>query len=271
MAQDELRAAVVQMSSGADIEANLAAAGELIGQAAGQGARLVVLPELFNRMATWPEMLAGAEAVPGPTSLWLAEQARKHGIVLVGGSVCEAAGAGKAYNTSLLFGPDGTLRRPYRKLHLFDVDLPGQVTYRESAWLTAGNQTVVEEMPCGRIGLAICYDLRFSRLFDALATAGAELIAIPSAFTAATGRDHWEVLVRARAIECQAFVLAANQYGHHTPQFSTWGHSAIVDPWGRVLAQVEENPGVAVARIDFAELRAIRARLPALAHRRTLE
>ena len=267
---EPILAAVVQMSSGAEIEANYAAAADLIAQAVGQGARLVVLPELFNRIGPWSEMLAGAEPIPGPTSGWLAEQARRHKIVLVGGSICEAAGAGKAYNTSLLLGPDGTLLAAYRKLHLFDVDLPGQVTYCESAWLAAGDRTIVADTPCGRLGMAICYDLRFSRLFDALATAGADALVIPSAFTAATGRDHWEILIRARAIECQAFVLAANQHGQHTPQFATWGHSAIVDPWGRVLAQANENDGVAVAALDFGELRAIRARLPALVHRRAL-
>ena len=268
--EDQLLAAVVQMNSGADRAANCAAAGDLIAQAAGRGARLVVLPELFNCLGSSSEMLAGAEPIPGPTSTWLGELARRHQVVLVGGSICEAAAAGRAYNTSLLFGPDGRLLATYRKLHLFDVDLPGQVTYRESAWLAAGDRVVVEDTASGRLGLAICYDLRFGRLFDALIEAGAEVLAIPSAFTAATGRDHWEILLRARAIECQAFVLAANQYGRHTPQFTTWGHSAIVDPWGRLLAEVDDGPGIAVAALDFGQLRAIRARLPALAHRRVL-
>jgi predicted amidohydrolase len=267
---DTILAAVVQMNSGAEKAANQDVAGELIARAAAQGARLVVLPELFNCLAAASEMLAGAEPIPGPTSDWLGELARRYQIVLVGGSICEAAGGGRAYNTSMLFAPDGRLLATYRKLHLFDVDLPGQVTYRESSWLAPGGQVVVEGTPCGRLGLAICYDLRFGRLFDALATAGAEVLCVPSAFTEATGRDHWEILVRARAIECQAFVLAANQHGRHTPQFATWGHSVIVDPWGRILAQADEGPGVAVALLDFAQLRAIRARLPALAHRRAI-
>jgi predicted amidohydrolase len=268
--QEQTLAAVVQMTSGADKTANCAAAEELITQAAGRGARLVVLPELFNCLASSSAMLAGAEPIPGPTSNWLSGLARKYEIALVGGSICEAATTGRAYNTSLLFGPDGRLLATYRKLHLFDVDLPGQVTYRESAWLAPGDRVVVADAAGGRLGLAICYDLRFGRLFDALIAAGAEMLAIPSAFTAATGRDHWEILIRARAIECQAFVLAANQHGQHTPQFATWGHSAIVDPWGRVLAHVDEGPGIAVATLDFGQLRAIRARLPALAHRRVL-
>ncbi|HEY5313128.1 MAG TPA: carbon-nitrogen hydrolase family protein [Pirellulales bacterium] len=265
---DQVLAAVVQMNSGADKTANCAAAGDLIAQAARRGARLVVLPELFNCLASSAEMLAAAEPIPGATSTWLGELARTHRIVLVGGSICEAGAAGRAYNSSLMFGPDGRLLATYRKLHLFDVDLPGQVTYRESSWLAAGSRVVVADTAGGRLGLAICYDLRFGRLFDALIAAGAEVLAIPAAFTAATGRDHWEILIRARAIECQAFVLAANQSGQHTPQFATWGHSAIVDPWGRVLAQVDEGVGIAVAALDFTELRAIRARLPALAHRR---
>lgn len=268
--QPSIQAAVVQMSSGTDREANLAAAGELVARAAGQGARLVVLPELFNCLGAWQQMLAAAESIPGPTSDWLSEVAKRHNIVLVGGSICEAASSGRAYNTSLLFGPDGQLLAAYRKLHLFDVDLPGQVTYRESQWLDAGEQVVVQDTPAARLGLAICYDLRFGRLFDALATARAGVLAIPSAFTAATGRDHWEILVRARAIECQAFVLAANQHGQHTPQFSTWGHSLIVDPWGRILAEVNEGATVAVATLDFEAQRAIRARLPALTHRREI-
>lgn len=268
--EDQVLAAVVQMNSGADKARNCAVARDLIAQAAGRGARLVVLPELFNCLGSPSEMLAAAETVPGPTSRWLGELAREHQIVLVGGSICEAADADRAFNTSLLLGPDGQLLATYRKLHLFDVDLPGQVTYRESDWLAPGNRVVVANTAGGRLGLAICYDLRFGRLFDALVEAGADVLAVPSAFTAATGRDHWELLVRARAVECQAFVLAANQSGQHTPKFATWGHSAVVDPWGRVLAQVDEGAGIALAALNFAELRAIRARLPAIAHRRAL-
>jgi predicted amidohydrolase len=263
-------AAAVQMNSGENKATNLSAAGALIERAAAEGARLIVLPELFNCLGHFEQMLAAAEPIPGPTSNWLAEQARRHGILLVGGSICERATEERAYNTSLVFDAAGQVLAKYRKIHLFDVDLPGQVTYRESAWLAPGEQTSVTSTALARLGLAICYDLRFGHLFAALADQDAEVLCTPSAFTETTGRDHWEVLVRARAIENQAFVVAANQRGQHTASFTTYGHSMIVDPWGVVLAKVDDDVGIALAEIDRERLLAIRARLPALAHRREI-
>lgn len=265
------RIAVVQLNSGENKLANLAQAAAHITRAASQGAALVVLPEMFNGFGRWESMTTQAEPVPGPTHDWLAEQARTHRVWLVGGSICEREpGEPRCHNTSLIFAPDGQLHSRYRKIHLFDADVPGQPTARESHWMAGGRAPVTVETPLGRISQAICYDLRFAALFEHYAIAGSELIVLPAAFTATTGRAHWEVLLRARAIECQAFVIAANQVGQHTGTFATYGHSLIIDPWGRVLADAGETVGIALADIDLEQLRAVRRRLPIAAHRRPL-
>lgn len=260
-------AAAVQLNSREDRAANLAAARRWAEAAARRGAALVALPEMFSCLGRPEAMLEAAEEIPGPTSDDLAHLARRLGVTLVGGSIAERAPEGRAYNTSLLFGPDGGLLARYRKRHLFDIDLPGRVTNQESRWFAHGNAIVVAETPVGKLGLAICYDLRFPEHFRRLADAGAEAIAIPSAFTLATGRDHWEVLLRARAIENQTFVVAPNQFGQHTPALTSFGRSTIVDPWGTLLAVAADGEGLAVAEIDFERLAEIRAQLPALRHR----
>lgn len=270
------RAAAVQMTCGPDKDANLATAARLVEQAASQGAQLVVLPELFQSLAPAAQIPRLAEEIPGPSSRAMADLARRLKIVLVAGSIAERDPAGgrpdegaRVYNTSLLFDAQGGERARYRKRHLFEVDLPGRVTIRESLWCGSGSYECVTETSVGRIGQAICYDVRFPELFRRLADANAEILAIPSAFARTTGRDHWEVLLRARAIENQAFVVAANQTGAPTPQLETYGHSMIVDPWGTVLAQCDDGEAVIVADLDFEKLRTIREQLPALKHRRS--
>jgi predicted amidohydrolase len=261
-------AAAVQMNSGEDPAANLAVATRLVERAAARGATLVALPELFLCLGRPEVMLRHAEQVPGPTSDALAALARRLGITLVAGSLCEhGPEPTHGYNTSLLFGPDGRLLASYRKMHLFNIDLPGEVRYHESSWLLPGDRVVTAATPLGRLGLSICYDLRFPELYRRLADEGSDLLLVPSAFTLPTGRDHWQVLLRARAIENQAYVIAPNQHGPHGPHLTTYGRSMIVDPWGTELAIAPDGPGVIVAEIDPDHLASVRDRLPALRNR----
>jgi predicted amidohydrolase len=262
-------AAVIQLQANADKLANLEKAERLVASAAEAGAKLIALPEMFNLYGPFEPIVAAAEPIPGPTSERLAQWALRHSIFLVGGSFAERDdGTGKARNTSLLFAPDGRILARYCKVHLFDIDLPGRVTSKESDWITAGGGTAATPTPLGRIGQAICYDLRFPELFRRLSAAGAEIIVAPSAFTHTTGRDHWEILVRARAIENQCYVLAPNQCGEPAAGMRTYGHSLIVDPWGRVLASLDEQEGMAVAELDLDALADVRAHLPVHVHRR---
>jgi predicted amidohydrolase len=262
------QAAVVQLRASADKLANLDKAGRFIAAAAGDGAKLVALPEMFNLYGPFESIVPEAESVPGPTSDRLSAWAAQHAIFLVGGSFAERdETAGKARNTSLLFAPDGRMIGRYSKVHLFDIDLPGRVTSKESEWIAPGTSTTTTATALARIGQAICYDLRFPELFRRLSSDGAEVIVVPSAFTHTTGRDHWEVLVRARAIENQCYVLAANQCGEPAPGMRTYGHSLIVDPWGRTLSSLAEEEGYSLAEIDIDALAKVRAQLPALAHR----
>jgi predicted amidohydrolase len=261
-----LRAAAVQLTSGAEPERNLQVAGRLVQEAAAAGARLVVLPEKWP-FIHGPRTAEGAEALDGPSLSAARGWARELGIALVAGSVIEARPDGPAHNTSVLVTPDGAVAGVYRKLHMFDVDVGG-VAYRESAATAPGSEVVVAEALGRRIGMSVCYDLRFPELYRALAARGAEVIVVPAAFTEATGRDHWEPLLRARAIENQAFVIAAGQYGAHDDGTRSHGRSMIVDPWGVVLAQAADREGIVVADLDFGRMERIRERLPALRHRR---
>lgn len=263
----QFRAAAVQMCSGMDWEANLATAARLVERAAEQGAKLVVLPEYFGRLGHLQEMVAHAEPIPGPTSEAMRGLAAKHQITLLAGSICERAAGGKARNTSLLFDPQGRELGRYRKMHLPCVDLPG-AAFDEARWIAAGSEVAATETPLGRVGHATCYDLRFPELFRRLAERGMRVLLFPSAFTATTGLAHWEVLLRARAIENQTFVVAANQYGQHTENLASHGHSMIVDPWGVVLAEVSAGDAVATADLDFDRLEEVRHSLPVLTHRR---
>lgn len=262
-----MRTAVVQINSGPDRDLNIEAAGRQVSAAASDGAAFVVLPEKWSLLAPGEQLLEGAESADGQAMTAARGWAREFAIHLVAGSFTETSTEGLPTNTSIFIGPDGTDIATYRKIHMFDVDVGG-VEYRESKFERSGDQLVTAPAGEARLGMSICYDLRFPELYRALVDQGANLFTIPSAFTSTTGRDHWEVLVRARAIENQAFVLAANQFGKAEPEYDSWGHSMIVDPWGRILDQISDGEGFAIADLDYAERRRITETLPALDHRR---
>jgi predicted amidohydrolase len=261
-----LRAAAVQLNSNGDRERNLASAERLVKEAAADGADLVALPEKWNLLAGGAELAAGAEPLDGPSLNAARAWARELGIHLLAGSIAEEAGE-RSFNTSVLIGPDGTDLAVYRKIHMFDVEVGG-VSYRESEHERAGEEIVVAEAAGVELGMTVCYDLRFPELHRILAVRGARLIAVPSAFTRVTGTDHWEVLLRARAIENQAFILAPNQSGAAPPHYDSYGHSAIVDPWGTLLADAGEGEGFVAADLDLAEQERVRESLPSLSNRR---
>jgi predicted amidohydrolase len=260
-------AAAVQMSSGADRAANLVRAEMLVREAAARGARLVVLPEVFAWRGPRDEEPARVEPIPGPTSDAMAALAKACGIHLCAGSLLERGPDDRrAYNTSCLFDPDGRLVARYRKRHLFDVDLPGRVSVRESDTRVPGDDAIVADTALGRLGLSICYDLRFPELYRELVAGGAEVLLIPSAFTFHTGAMHWEPLCRARAIENQCYVVAPNQTGQSPHGFADWGNSLIADPWGRVVARASDGEGIALAEVDRSYLARVRRELPCLDH-----
>lgn len=263
-----MRAAAAQLNSTADTEANLAAAERLVVAAAGDGAELVVLPEKWSVLGSAEQLRELAEPLDGPVVTAARGWARTLGIHLLAGSVAERVPGREALsNTSLLIGPDGEIAAAYRKIHMFDVDVGG-VSYRESETEAPGTEIVTATAGDLELGLSVCYDLRFPEPFRIMALRGARAITVPAAFTAVTGRDHWEVLLRARAIENQLFIIAAGQFGAAPPHFDSWGHSMIVDPWGRVLDVLCEGEGYAIAELDLAELESVRRRIPALANRR---
>jgi len=264
-------AAVVQMTSASDLERNLARAAEWIAAAARRGAELVALPEMFPLMreeAADPSTAQPQDVPGGRVPRFLAEQAAEHRIVLAGGTFAERIpGDTRVFNTSTVFGPTGELLALYRKIHLFDIDLPG-TTLRESSRVAPGSELAIAKLPACTLGLSVCYDVRFPELYRQLAERGAQVLLMPSAFTVPTGRDHWEVLLRARAIENQCFVVASAQWGAHNATRTSFGHSLIADPWGTVLSTVPDGEGIALAELDFARQDEIRRRLPALRHRR---
>jgi predicted amidohydrolase len=264
-----VRAAAVQLQSTPDRDRNLAAADRLTRAAAAAGAELVVLPEKWPVLGTPEQTAAAAEPFDGPVLAWARGIARELGIDLVAGSFSErVAGAERGANTSVHVGPDGELRATYRKIHMFDVEVGGRV-YRESEREAPGEQIVVSEAANGAVlGLTICYDLRFPELYRILAVRGAQILIVPAAFTLATTREHWEVLLRARAIEDQCFVVAANQVGEHAPGYRSGGRSMIVDPWGVVLAQAPDVETFVTAELDLERQAEIRRTLPSLANRR---
>jgi predicted amidohydrolase len=266
---ERVRVAAVQMSAGADKNENIETAIELIERAARMGATLVSLPETWTYMGNSAETRENGEAIPGPTTDRLAEVARRHRIWLHGGSVFETApGEPRVFNSTVVLDPDGNLAGHYRKIHLFDVAIGDDVQSRESATVAPGDELVVIDAGGVKLGLTICYDLRFPELYRLLALEGAELIAVPAAFHYHTGKDHWEVLLRARAIENQVFVVAANACGSHPGGWKSHGRSMIVDPWGVVLATAGDGPGVCVAECDLEMLARVRRELPSLANRR---
>ena len=264
-----MRVAAVQLTSTADRERNLATADRLTRAAAAAGAELIVLPEKWAVLGTPDETAAGAEPFDGPALSWARDAARELGVDLVAGSIAERVpGREKGSNTSVHVGPDGDVRAVYRKIHMFDVEVGGR-TYRESEHEAPGDVIVGSELANGEgLGLTICYDLRFPELFRILAVRGATVMTVPAAFTETTTRDHWEVLLRARAIEDQCFVVAANQIGEPAPGIRTGGRSMIVNPWGLVLTQAPDFETFILADLDFDRLRGIRAKLPSLANRR---
>lgn len=262
------RAACVQLRSTEDVRENLDRAEHWIRAAAAEGAALVVTPENTPYLGRPAGKLEVAQPVDGPWGRRFEGLARALGIHLLIGSVPERADATHTWNTSLLYGPDGLLAR-YRKLHLFDVDVPG-ARYEESAHVRAGDEVVVVATPLGRIGLTICYDVRFPGLYTECVRLGAELLAVPSAFTVPTGAAHWHVLLRARAIETQCHVLAPAQEGAHDPAGArrSYGHSLVVGPWGELLGERAEGEGLVLAEIDPGEVRRVRAGMPVARHRR---
>jgi len=262
-----VRAAAVQMSSKQDKQGNLATAERLVRAAADDGATLVVLPEKFNVLGTHEQLVEGAEPLDGPTIAWARELARELRLDLVAGSIAERReGREKLANTSVHIGPDGELRATYRKIHMFDVVVGGR-EYRESATEEPGDEIVTSAAGDVSLGLTVCYDLRFPELFRILAVRGARVLTVPSAFTAVTGAAHWVTLVRARAIENQAFVVAADQIGVHPGGNESYGGSQIVDPWGDVLVRAADEECFVAADLDLARQDEVRATLPSLANR----
>jgi predicted amidohydrolase len=269
----KFRVGLIQMRSGRTPQANTDAAIKLIGEAKSGGANYVLTPEVTNIMESSREKLF-ASIVPeenDPTLATLRDLARTLGIYVHVGSLAVKVGPEKAANRSFLIDRKGNIVARYDKIHMFDVDLTGGESYRESRSYRPGEMAVVSDLPWGRLGLTICYDLRFPALYRALAEAGASFLAIPSAFTKQTGEAHWHVLMRARAIENGSFVFAAAQGGLHEHGRETFGHSLVVDPWGRIIAEGGTEPGVILADIDPAEVSAARSRVPSLQHGRRFE
>jgi deaminated glutathione amidase len=263
--------AVVQMTSTGDVAANLAEAEGLVERAAALGARLAVLPEGFAFLGPDGGQLTHAEPLPegGPILARCRAWAQRLRLELVLGGFWERAADGqRVHNACVHLLPDGSVRAVYRKIHLFDVELSDGTTLKESAAIAPGERTVVTDSAAGKLGLSICYDLRFPELYRQLVDQGAIALAVPAAFTLHTGKDHWHILLQARAIESQAYVLAAAQTGNHYGRRASYGHSLIADPWGCVLAQCGEGPGVAVAAIDTEVVARVRRQLPSLQHRR---
>ena len=266
---DSLNIAVLQMNSKADRGENITAALALIDQAAATGTRVVTLPEVWPYLGPEDANRDHAETIPGPITDLLAERARRHGIYIHGGSIYESRpGDPGMYNTAVVIDPQGEIVARYSKIHMFDVVLDGGDEYRESATVTPGSDIVVTEIDGIQVGLAICYDLRFPELFRILALKGAQAVILPAAFTLMTGKDHWETLIRARAIENEIYVVAPAQWGTYLPGKWCYGRSMVIDPWGTVLATAPDGVGIAQATIDPKRVEMVRRQIPSLANRR---
>jgi predicted amidohydrolase len=264
-----LNVAIVQMNSQEDKGANIAAALDLIDRAAATGARLVALPEVWPYLGPDDVSRDQAETIPGPISEALAQRARRHGIYIHGGSIYEKRpGDPGMYNTTVVIDPTGEIIAHYSKIHMYDVVLDGIAEYQESATVTPGNETTITEIDGIPIGLTICYDLRFPELFRILALKGAQAIVLPAAFTLMTGKDHWETLIRARAIENELYMIAPAQWGTHPPGKWCYGRSMVVDPWGTVVTTAPDGVGIAYATVDPSRVAAVRRQIPSLANRR---
>ena len=263
-------AAAVQLTSTSDTEANWASARDLIERAAHHGAQLVATPENTNYLGPHLQKVQQAEDLEGPTCTLFSELAGGLGIHVLLGSFNERGDASRCYNTSVLFGPQGQRLAVYRKMHLFDVDVSPEVSFTESATVIPGAEPLVVPTALGQLGLTVCYDLRFPELYVQLVKDGAEILTVPSAFTMMTGKDHWYPLLRARAIESQAYVIAPAQCGRHDDEGirHSYGHSLIIDPWGQVVAAAAEGPGLALAEVDLETVARTRAAMPIQSHRR---
>lgn len=263
-----MRVGLVQMNSGADVQANLAQAEALIEQAAAQGAALIALPEVMHLRvggALLDRYRETAEPIPGPTTTRFGELAKRLGVSLLLGSIGEQSPDPKRiYNTSVLIGKDGQVQARYRKIHLFDVSVDEDNRDNESDRYLAGDQVVTADTPLGKVGLSICYDVRFAELYRCLALAGSRVVFVPANFTRATGQAHWLTLLRARAIENGLFIVAPAQCGRFPDGFEAFGHSAVIDPWGRVLVEMSDRPGVAVVELDLEEVDRVRHKVPVL-------
>ena len=263
-----LRVACVQLNTAGDTAVNVSAATRLVREAAGAGARLIALPETWAYKGRRAGILASAEPVDGPSNAVLGGLAAEHGVFILAGSHYEPSPQpDRVFNTSVLLGPAGDVVAVYRKIHLFDA-VSGTTVYRESDDLAPGVEVVTAEVDGVTLGLTICYDLRFPELYRALALRGAEVLLVPAAFTHFTGAAHWEVLLRARAIENGCFVVAPDQTGFHLPERQCFGHSMVVDPWGVVIARLDQEVGVCVADLDLDAVARVRAQIPSLASRR---
>lgn len=268
-----MKLAAIQMNSHTEPAHNLAQAGELLARAAGEGAQLAVLPENFSYLgARDSDRLVAAEAPgDGPAQTFLREQARRHALWIVGGTIpIRTQDDGRVFSRSLLVGPDGEVHARYDKLHLFDVDVPGNATesYRESDTTMPGDAPVIANIGAARIGMTVCYDLRFPALFHRLSVLGMDVLVVPAAFTVPTGRVHWRALLQTRAFESLVYVVAAGQWGEHANGRRTFGHSGVFCPWGECLAMLDEGVGVVTAQADFARQKELRDEFPVLAHRR---
>ncbi len=263
-------AAAVQLRCTAHTEANLQTAERLIRRAAGFGASLVVTPEATNYLGPHPEKVRLAESIDGPTIDGFRSLAAELRIHLVIGSFNERFDDQRCYNTSVVITPEGELAGSYRKIHLFDVDVSEDVRFKESDTVKAGDTPAVVQTELGPLGMSICYDLRFPEMYRHLTDAGAKILLVPSAFTLTTGKDHWEPLLRARAIENQCYVIAPGQFGEHGDGGlrHSWGHSMIIDPWGHVVALASDGPSIALAEIDLAHVDRVRRGMPVASHRR---
>jgi deaminated glutathione amidase len=262
-------AAAVQMNSLPDLEKNLAQAEDLIDLAVRQGAELISLPENFSFLGDEAAKVAQAEAIAHSSEKFLKTMAQRHQVTLLGGGFPVPNPSGKVFNTALLIGPNGEELSRYEKVHLFDVNLPDGNTYQESEAVSAGVQlpSVYPSKELGHLGLSVCYDVRFPELYRHLSQMGAEVLFVPAAFTAYTGKDHWQVLLQARAIENTCYVIAPAQTGKHNSRRQSHGHAVIIDPWGIILADAGDQPGVAIASIEPSRLEQVRRQMPSLQHR----
>lgn len=268
MSSNAFDIAVLQMNSGEDKATNVETALRLIDQGAETGARMVVLPEIWTYLGDDAGNRANAETIPGPITDALAAKAKQHGIYLHGGTMLEKRdGEPKLFNTTVVFGPSGDLIAQYSKIHMFDVVLDGVASYKESNTVQRGEEIVTFDMDGTTVGLAICYDLRFPELFRILSLRGADVIVLPAAFTMTTGKDHWEVLIRARAIENQVYMVSCGQYGPDSSGKWCYGRSLIADPWGTVLATAPDRECVLRATVDLDYLHKVRRQVPSVANR----